>query len=238
MVYQSGVGIIWSSSSQLEVILLHRGHLNTSGDIFSCHNRREGYFWHPVGRGQDAAKHLTRHRTASWPKNDLTHNLNKIAEVKKFCYNLTCLTNEAGNPDSERQRLVQVHTTSWWQSHGEKYPLKSSTAFLPDLKLLTRQRVACYKRWFQWKMTCWHNSPGKPNIMRQIQVYLACCPSVWVIFSLSSQERFQKLRRPSFGTECSPRGLCCSPASLNTFLFLGLQTNDHNYQTEERISFY
>lgn len=55
-----------------------------SGDIFSCHNRREGCCWHLVGTGQDAAEHLTRHRTASHTNNDLTHNLHKNAEVKKF----------------------------------------------------------------------------------------------------------------------------------------------------------
>lgn len=48
-------------------------------NISDCHNREEGSYWHPVGRGQDPAKHPMIHTTASpMAKNYLAQSVNGV----------------------------------------------------------------------------------------------------------------------------------------------------------------
>lgn len=86
------VSIMYSSGSQLEVILSQSGHLAISRDIFGCPK--------PKGRGRlsqprgewNATNYPTMHRTAPLPpatKNYPTQNVNGAEEDKpwfSFCF--------------------------------------------------------------------------------------------------------------------------------------------------------
>lgn len=55
-----------TSSSQLQVVLLPRGHLAVSGDIFGCHNCASSVWWVEY---RDCAQHPTTYRTRPTTKN-------------------------------------------------------------------------------------------------------------------------------------------------------------------------
>lgn len=49
--YANSAGDVIELWFQRNMILPPRGHLTMFGDIISCHNRGEGWYWHLVSRG-------------------------------------------------------------------------------------------------------------------------------------------------------------------------------------------
>lgn len=115
-----------------------------SRDTFGHPKRGEEYYWQPVGRSQDAAKHPTMRRTASpTTKNYLAHNV-KSAKLRNSHLIQHILQMRKSWP---REKDDLPRTTQRIDGKAMiRNILKPSTSFLPDLKLLTNQRAACYKR--------------------------------------------------------------------------------------------
>lgn len=81
--------VFYDGGSQLGTILPLKGHLAMSGDIFICHCRGKGYYWHLVGRARMLVSTLQcPHRTALTTKNDPAQNVNS-AEAEKLIYDNT-----------------------------------------------------------------------------------------------------------------------------------------------------
>lgn len=115
-----------------------------SRDTFSCHKRGEEYSWHPGGRSQGAAKHPTMHRTASPTiKNYPAHNVNgaKFGHSDLIQYVWQRRKPRPRETDDPPRTIQLIDGKAVMRNI-----LKPSTLFLPDLKLLTNQRAAHYKR--------------------------------------------------------------------------------------------
>lgn len=54
------------------------------GDIFGCLNWVGGWYWHLVGRGQDAANHPTMHGTDPTQNGPVPHGGNAKVEKPHF----------------------------------------------------------------------------------------------------------------------------------------------------------
>lgn len=99
-----------------------------------------------MSRGQDATKHPTMHRTATH-----TQMICSIISVV-----LKLRTSDIIQPVlqiwqatmTQRDNETYPGPYNWLMVKlwDEKYPLKPSTMFLPDLKLLISQRTACYEK--------------------------------------------------------------------------------------------
>ena len=86
------------------------------------------------------------------------------------------------------------HMAGWW------HPLEPSTIVSCQTSRLTSQKAACSKRdRFSGKeRSCWHNGPGKPNIIAPVQKDHNS--SVWIIPWISSKEG-SGTRRPELRTQ-------------------------------------
>lgn len=138
-----------------------------------------------------------------------------------------------GHRDPERWRDLSRATHQ--QLVGDN-PLEPSTIVSCQTSRLTSQKAAYGKRdGFSGKeRSCWHNGPGKPNIITPVQKDHNS--SVWAIPWISSKEG-SGTRRPELRTEYSPGSLYCSPASSShSFLSLGFQTK-HNHQVKKKLFF-
>lgn len=74
---------VWIHSSQVETIFAPLVTVVMSGDMCGCHNwmaSTPGIF---RGKSRDAAKHPTKHRTASTARNSPAHSVNS-ADVEKL----------------------------------------------------------------------------------------------------------------------------------------------------------
>lgn len=64
--------------SQFGVVLLTKGHLEMSGDIFG---QRGIHYWHRRDRDKNTAKHSITHRTDPTVKTYLTQNIHSAREI-------------------------------------------------------------------------------------------------------------------------------------------------------------